>query len=334
MTKRNDKFVPLRVSYPDSEKINKVSIDAEAFFVRLLTFSDDYGHFWATPRLLLGKVWTKRWVNRQVSVKKVTRWLKELVDDKLIQLYEVEGVEYLQIVASLRVIRKDVKPDIRFPTMPGMEVTGRMRNEDVTCPKQFRPPNLIQSNLIKKPLPLTGQGGVREKSPKRKTAKEYPADFQAFWKAYPRKVGIKSAFKEWKKAKDKPPLDDILEAIELQKKSTLWQKDEGEWIVHPERWLKRGQWADKPKRRTRQGMSYPAKLSLEKTMKDAQEARETEAKVQAQRDAFAKLPKEERDKWVALVQKRQEGSPIRSSEKFILGQAAWEYAKERKNETK
>lgn len=70
--------------------------------------------------------------------------------------------------------------------------------------------------------------------------------FEQFWKAYPssRRVGKKAALRAWQKAKDKPPLADILASIALQAKSEQWKKDGGQFIPHPATWLNQGRWAD------------------------------------------------------------------------------------------
>ncbi len=73
-----------------------------------------------------------------------------------------------------------------------------------------------------------------------------PADFDAFWQAYPYKTAKKAALKAWRNAKDKPPLADLLAAIAAQRKSQAWTKDGGKFIPHPATWLNQGRWDDKP----------------------------------------------------------------------------------------
>ncbi len=68
--------------------------------------------------------------------------------------------------------------------------------------------------------------------------------FAEFWAAYPRKIGRKAALKAWQHADDRPPLADILAAIERAKASAAWRKDNGQFIPHPSTWLNQGRWAD------------------------------------------------------------------------------------------
>lgn len=69
--------------------------------------------------------------------------------------------------------------------------------------------------------------------------------FDEFWKAYPRKVGKDAARKAF--AKRKPTrelLDQMLAAIEKQKKGDQWQRERGKYIPHPTTWLNQGRWED------------------------------------------------------------------------------------------
>jgi len=72
----------------------------------------------------------------------------------------------------------------------------------------------------------------------------YRSDFDAFWKAYPRKVGKKAALAAWMKAKDKPGLDAIIASVSSQARSTAWAKDGGQYIPNPATWLNQGRWDD------------------------------------------------------------------------------------------
>jgi hypothetical protein len=69
-------------------------------------------------------------------------------------------------------------------------------------------------------------------------------EFELFWLAYPRKVGKLLARKTYQKLK--PPLEDVLKALEWQKRSDQWKKDFGAFIPHPTTWLSQGRWDDEP----------------------------------------------------------------------------------------
>jgi phage replication O-like protein O len=87
-------------------------------------------------------------------------------------------------------------------------------------------------------------------SPPRGTALD---GFEAFWTAYPKKVGKRAALRAWKKIKGLS-LVKILQALEEQKQWEQWRREHGRFIPHPATWLNQGRWddqpIDKPKRKT------------------------------------------------------------------------------------
>lgn len=82
--------------------------------------------------------------------------------------------------------------------------------------------------------------GIEEKN----TSLASLADFDAFWESYPKKTGKKAALKAWRNAKDKPILDAIINAVNIQKQSEQWTKDAGQYIPNPATWINQGRWDD------------------------------------------------------------------------------------------
>lgn len=66
--------------------------------------------------------------------------------------------------------------------------------------------------------------------------------FDKFWEAYPRKVGKAKAEAAFLKVT--VGIDVLLAAIEQQKKSAQWQKEDGQFIPHPATWLNGKRWED------------------------------------------------------------------------------------------
>jgi hypothetical protein len=66
--------------------------------------------------------------------------------------------------------------------------------------------------------------------------------FEQFWQTYPKKVGREAARKSW--IKSKLNVDDVLKALEWQKKSDQWQKSDGQFIPNPATYLNQGRWQD------------------------------------------------------------------------------------------
>lgn len=69
--------------------------------------------------------------------------------------------------------------------------------------------------------------------------------FDLFWAAYPKKKGKGDAIKAWQQtAKQRPPIEELLAAIETQRKTDEWYRDSGQWIPFPASWLRGWRWLD------------------------------------------------------------------------------------------
>jgi hypothetical protein len=69
--------------------------------------------------------------------------------------------------------------------------------------------------------------------------------FERFWSIWPKKVAKSTAEKSWNKlAPNEEIADSILTAIERQKHSQQWRKDNGQYIPHAATWLNQRRWED------------------------------------------------------------------------------------------
>ena len=75
----------------------------------------------------------------------------------------------------------------------------------------------------------------------------YSDDFLEFWSVYPKKMGKGAAYKVFNKLKlSKQDKADILTALQWQKKSEQWLKDNGQFIPYPATYLNQRRWEDEP----------------------------------------------------------------------------------------
>lgn len=89
---------------------------------------------------------------------------------------------------------------------------------------------------------ITGQGQCDAKAEKQKRQAE---QFEKFWERYPRKVAKKNAEKAWNKIKLTDELfESIMQALDRQRRSDQWTKDNGQFIPHPATWLNQERWND------------------------------------------------------------------------------------------
>jgi len=68
--------------------------------------------------------------------------------------------------------------------------------------------------------------------------------FDAFWSEYPKKVGKKDAKKAYEKALKSTDAETMIRAVQAQKGSGQWTRDNGRYIPNPSTWLNQGRWDD------------------------------------------------------------------------------------------
>ena len=88
--------------------------------------------------------------------------------------------------------------------------------------------------------------GERAATHRRAKTTDYDADgFAAFWAAYPKKAGKADALKAWNKlAPDVVLQEQMGKALEVQKQSQQWTKNNGQYIPMPSTWLNGRRWED------------------------------------------------------------------------------------------
>lgn len=85
-----------------------------------------------------------------------------------------------------------------------------------------------------------GKASLGEEKPTRTSALD--DGFDLFWNAYPKKVGKDKAITAWKKKK--PKLETVLKALQWQKQSDQWTKQDGQFIPNPTTYINEGRWQD------------------------------------------------------------------------------------------
>lgn len=71
--------------------------------------------------------------------------------------------------------------------------------------------------------------------------------FERFWQAYPKKKAKAKARQAWAKLKpDMALCRTMAAALEAQKRSETWQRDDGRYIPYPATWLNQRRWEDEP----------------------------------------------------------------------------------------
>ena len=225
----------LRDDIHRSDRIDKLSGEAEAFYYRLMVAADDLGRFDAHSASIGTKCYPLRVppVTRMASfaefMGKIEALLKELVDAKLVFLYDVGnerfGVFY-KWKQRLRIMKK------KFPDPPESVLAECAPDDSHNDGHTVRQGDGVNPN----PNP--------KKNPKPK-----PEMFLAFWEVYPRKEGKIPAEESFNTAMQQSEdqqalLDTMLASLARQKRSQQWTRDRGMFIPHASTWLNQKRWLD------------------------------------------------------------------------------------------
>lgn len=81
--------------FTKGQRINKLSLSAEAWFWRILATVDDFGNGDADPELCRAATVGRR---PSITAKQVSGWLREMCDAGLIRFYAVKGEPFLHVI--------------------------------------------------------------------------------------------------------------------------------------------------------------------------------------------------------------------------------------------
>jgi hypothetical protein len=214
----------IKDSIRTSKSINTMTDFQFRLWTYLLTYVDDYGRGSADPELLKGFVFPRR---KGVTEATIEKSLQDLANIGSILLYDVDGESYFCFPNWADHQRIQTKKS-RFPSPDD----GTLKKSTVSHGESPSESNPIQSES--NPNPNT--------NPNPNPRETRGAAFEKFWSAYPRKEGKQKARSAFEKVT--VSLDVLLIALEAQKKSSQWTKDNGQFIPHAATWLNGKRWED------------------------------------------------------------------------------------------
>ena len=209
----------IKESICTSDSVDQLGWFEEVLFYRLIVNCDDFGRFDGRTAVIKNRLFP---LKDNLTLKNVETAINKLARVGLITPYESGGKPFLFLPTwnehqSVRAKRsKFPEPEI---------ICNQLQADESKCPRN---PIQSESNPIRNPNPNT-----------RETR---GAEFEKFWSAYPRKEGKQKARAAFEKVE--VPIETLLEAIENQKRSAQWCKDNGQYIPHPATWLNGKRWED------------------------------------------------------------------------------------------
>lgn len=220
----------IKPEFWSSEQVMSCSFHSRLFFIGLWTFCDDGGVHPLKPITLKALIFP----GDSIDSDSIRRMLDELSDIGLLDLYQVDGKEYLQVSGWSH--QRIDKPTIKFPSK---EMGTPIKSG--TSPKKFDE----SSNKSR-------IGSVEESGTERSTSKAIPQItrknvedmFNTFWKLYPRKVGKAAALKKFEtKCKTPEEFDAIITGVGQHIKH-VFNLTEPQYIPHAITWLNQERWKD------------------------------------------------------------------------------------------
>ena len=212
----------IKDSIHNSEKVNAMTDFQFRLWISLITYVDDYGRGDARPAIIKGNCFPLR---ERLTTKDIENALMGLAGIGCVVLYTVDGRPYLCFPNWERhqTIRNKRS---KFPAPDECDLQSIESN----CNQAYANVPVIQSN------PNQSETESESKQEPREDA------FDVFWNAYPKKVGKEAARKAF--AKVKVPVETLTAAIQRQKGSDQWSRDNGQYIPNPATWLNQGRWED------------------------------------------------------------------------------------------
>lgn len=194
-------------------------------YVRLISRADDLANLPATDGELV-RLWRDFGVE---SRQKAAAILSALCDADLVRLYDADGKRFAHLPRFNQRVRhvRNIHPASPWNSPQKINDVTR-KTSDARLTHVGRPSAEEKRREEKKTSSSSGDDG-----------------FAAFWQSYPRRIGKAAALKAWHRIRPNAELAaKILAAVESQKRSQQWLREQGKFIPHPTTWLNQGRWDD------------------------------------------------------------------------------------------
>lgn len=242
MALRGQPYLPLYVNdFMIDEKLNECSAESTGVYIRIMCLmhkSSDYG------KILLKQ--KDRQSERQIynfavklsrqmpySIDVIERSLTELLEENVLSL---DG----DVLYQKRMVKDGENSSKRAES-------GKKGAEKTNSKKSFADEFAAAKPAANSENEIESENEYEIEERKMDSAErgKENLDFESFWSAYPKKVGKGYALKSWNKiSPGKELTQKILSAVESQKHSQQWKKDDGQFIPNPATWLNQGRWED------------------------------------------------------------------------------------------
>ena len=222
-------------SFWSDEKLGECTRDERLLFMGLISNADDEGYGRANPKLLRSLIFPYD----DLRVSDLEKWLSRLGGLQLIALYEVNGQTYYYLPNFSR------HQTINRPSPSSFPKQNQEFSEDSVSAHGAFSEGSRPKEIEEKRISCAKNAQVC--SDHETVSLNVNASFQRFWEAYPKHKGKEPARKVFQKLKaSEELLETILSAVEREKQSDQWKRDNGQYIPYPATWLNQRRWEDDP----------------------------------------------------------------------------------------
>ena len=227
-----------------SDRIASLTDFEFRLWIGLITQADDAGRGDARPAIIKGRVFALR---DRVTVKDISSALCALAAAGCVSLYTVGGKPYYEFPSWTKHQRiRDCKSRYPGPDESDDEIAQfaqPAQQSAAICGELPQNAALIQSN------PIQSESESESESEHAQASAQVNAQdaFAQFWNAYPNHKDKKRAESAFAKAIRKVDLETMLAAIDAQKRTDGWIKENGRFIPMPSTWLNGERWNDDAK---------------------------------------------------------------------------------------
>ena len=221
-----------------NDKLADVEMAGRLLFIGLWTIADREGRLEDRPRRI--KIEVLPYDNVDVD-----NLLNQLAETGFIVRYSVGGERFIQVTNFAKHQNPHMKESASVIPAPDLTGASTVQAPDLTGTSPADSLNLIPDTGYLIPDTPTTRERDSSATPPDDVS---DAKFDEFWKAYPKKTGKQPAAKAFKRINwRKVYFADVMAALEKQKASAQWTKDDGQYVPNAATWLNNDRWTDELK---------------------------------------------------------------------------------------
>lgn len=206
-----------------SDSVDKISFQAEVLFTRLIMKADDYGSYFAKPKLINGNCFPLK----DIRESDISRWLQELASAGLIVFYTAENKEYLNIINFNQRLRSMKKC---FPKVPENVIEEYSRafcqqlDRDLTasCPPEVETETEVETEE-------EGEKNIPPPNFKKITIEQFHEELKPYVDEFT-KPTVSAFFNYWSEKDTKGKMKfQKQDTWETKRRLITWKNKEGQW---------------------------------------------------------------------------------------------------------